>query len=108
MPVFYPECNNTVTYIQGLPVEFILYKDNWNGTTYTLDITNYNKLYTPQIGLPEVSDFYNTKVAVNSALTIPESSSTTITISAVVTPDVDLKVAIFGLEQKPEVVEEQT
>lgn len=83
--------------IGGEGVEFILSATNWNGTTYSLDTTGYTISYAPQLGLPIVSDYSNTRAVVTSALTIPEASGTTVIISSVKAPTTDVKVAIFGL-----------
>ena len=97
--VFNPQIygGTQTSYIYATPTEFTLAKDKWNGTTYTLDITGYTVASTPQLGLPPVSDYANTTAAVKAALTIPESNSSSITISAVNAPTRDLKIAIFGL-----------
>ena len=85
------------TYVGGEGVEFTLSAANWNGTTYSLDITGYSIEYPPQLGLPVISDYPNTKTVVKAALTIPEASGSTVVISCVKTPTVDVRVAIFGL-----------
>lgn len=84
-------------YVVGQPYEFTLLASAWNGTTYTLDITGYTIKNTPQIGLPLINDYANTRAVVEAALTIPQASGTTVIISAVKTPTVDIKIAIFGL-----------
>lgn len=83
--------------ISGEGTEFTLSAANWNGTTYSLDITGYTFSYAPQLGLPIVSDYVNTIAVTTSALTIPEVSGTTIIISSVKAPTIDVKVSIFGL-----------
>ena len=90
------------TYVQGNPVEFVLLASAWNGTTYTLDITGYVIESALQLGLPAVSDYANTQAVVKAALTIPEAKGTSVIISAVNTPTIDVKVAIFGLALAPE------
>lgn len=94
-PIIYGDYKTA--YVGGNGVEFTLLAASWNGTTYSLDITGYSIAYPPQLGLPAVSDYPNTKAVVKSALTIPEASGSTIVISAIKAPTVDVRVAIFGL-----------
>lgn len=99
--VFNPQIygKTQTSYIYATPIEFTLSKDNWNGTTYTLSISGYTVMSTPQLGLPPISDYANTTSVVKAALTIPESNSSSIIISAVNTPTRDLRIAIFGLTE---------
>ena len=94
-PIIYGDYKTV--YVGGEGVEFTLLAANWNGTTYSLDITGYSIAYPPQLGLPTVSDYSNTKTVVKSALTIPEASGSTVVISCIQAPTVDVRVAIFGL-----------
>lgn len=107
--VFNPQIygGKQTSYIYATPTEFTLSKDSWNGTTYKLGISDYTVVSTPQIGLPPISDYVNTGAVVRAALTIPESSSSSITISAVNAPTRDIKIAIFGLEKIAETVSEE-
>ena len=94
-PIIYGDYKTA--YVSGDGVEFTLFAANWDGTTYSLDISGYTIAYAPQLGLPAVSDYPNTKTVVKSALTIPEASGSTVVISAIKAPTVDVRVAIFGL-----------
>lgn len=100
------------SYVVGTPVEFVLSKDSWDGTNYTLKAVGYkigdNEV---QLGLPADDDTTNTQRVVQAALTIPNAvitnpdtsnniaGYTTLTISAVNRPSEDILIAVFGLEE---------
>lgn len=96
-------------YVVGTPMEFMLYCDNWNGTTYTLKLENYKiGNYGIQIGMPLVSDIDISQAIIECAFTISYSlftaatssaaAYTTIRISAIKTPFKDIPISLFGLE----------
>ncbi|MBQ8331127.1 MAG: hypothetical protein IJX94_01340 [Clostridia bacterium] len=99
-------------YVVGNPVEFVLSKDLWNGTIYTITTTEYGEVGALQLGIPPTSSMANANRLIRCALTIPQITNTridtdgddvketnqaTITISAVTAPDEDVTVAIWGL-----------
>lgn len=99
------------------PVFFTLEAGLWNGTTYTLNVSEYGRVGELVLGIPHTSSASNTERLIQSALTIAriehETSSidtngdgetdtfvysnTIITISAVTAPTQNVDVAIWGL-----------
>ena len=105
------EAGGTV-YVVGNPVEFVLSKDGWNGTIYTITTEEYGVVGDLQLGIPPNSTMPNAQRLIQCALTIPqisnvmvdndgdevkETNRATITISAVTAPTEDVTIAIWGL-----------
>lgn len=104
-PIQYGGADRT-SYVKSDGEEFTLYEKNWNGSSYSLDVTGFVISHAPQIGLPEISDYPNTRAVVYAALTIPEASGNTVVISAVHVPTKDVKIMIFGLSAAEQEVPE--
>ena len=96
-------------YIVGAPIEFNLSIDNWVGTTYSIKIEGYNVgAYGVQVGMPSVTDVNVAQEIIECALTVPTWSHTvatstaaaytTVKLSAIRTPSMDIPVLLFGLE----------
>lgn len=95
-------------YVIGEYIEIELLVENWNGTSYTLNFTEYGEFKDVQIGVPPSSsiknahniiqsgiaivDFYNsyTGVLTNSVYT-----STTITLGCVTAPLENVRIALW-------------
>lgn len=90
------------TYVVGTPRTCTLVASGWNGTRYTFIASGSVGSNGLQIGLPSESTAGNTQEVVKSALTLTniesDTSSVTITVSAVTAPTKDITIAIFGLE----------
>lgn len=91
------------SYVISAPAVFTLSASSWNGTRYTLVADNYKVgANGVQIGLPSNISTVKAQDAIKAALTITKTttntSSVTISISAVNAPTKDLDIAIFGLE----------
>lgn len=120
MPVFMPIIKGggaEPVYVLGTPVDFVLSASGWNGTVYTLTVTEYGEVGELQIGIPTSSSIVNAQLLEQCALTIAQIKnsytntdtdgdgendtkvykSTDITISAVTAPTEDITVAIWGL-----------
>ena len=109
--------NNDIVYVVSSPIDFVLSAGEWNGTVYTLTVTEYGEVGELQLGIPTSSSIVNAQLLEQCALTIAQIensyqntdtdgdgtndtrvySSTNITISAVTAPTKDVTIAIWGL-----------
>ena len=99
-------------YVTGGYVTTVLEASKWNGTTYILTVNNYGILpYDLQLSIPPVLNSpANAKAMIENALIItnvinyPNSTDdiqyeySEIYISALETPIIDIRVAIWGIE----------
>lgn len=97
--VLWPNGYQSSTYASGAPQDFVLSAANWNGTTYSLDLSagSYSSVSAAQLGIPPTSSMYNAMVVQRCALTMPSISTSTATIVAVTAPTVDIEISIWGL-----------
>ena len=105
---YVPDAIST-NYVVGTPVNFTLLASEWNGTTYTLDLSAYPSVSNNiVIGIPTTSSMYNATLMSYAALSIAQvtinrnSDTQAVTsanarISAVNQPTEDILIAIWGL-----------
>lgn len=97
----------TVNYVtEGICLEFTLKANKWNGTTYSLSVSNHGTNTDLRLGLPIHTSAINAKRMVQSALTLPYVRTynsdgvdyITMDISATYAPTEDITVAIWGFQ----------
>ena len=114
---------NIISYVNGDPVSFTLYKDQWDGTTYELSCLGYKLISAEdgvQLGLDSTASAVNNQYVIEAALTMPQASTVeakpadntagrvNVKISAVKVPPTDITIALFGLEEAERVMVTQT
>lgn len=88
-----------MNYVVGNYTEKTLLLENWNGTSYYLDIPEFVNLYDVQIGIPPNSSAPNARMLIESCLSVPEvtsnDSGTSLKISALKAPTTDVIIAVW-------------
>ena len=91
-------------YVIGEYIEVELLVENWNGTSYTLELSEYGEFKDVQIGVPSSSGIKNSHNMIQSGIAIVyfynnySSSiyvSTTITLGCVTAPLENVRIALW-------------
>lgn len=101
------DITHTAYVSQGVCLEFTLEASKWNGTVYTLTVSDHGAADELRLGLPANTSAVNAKRLVESALTMPyvrnytsnDIQYITMEISAVYAPTEDVQIAIWGFPQ---------
>lgn len=97
-------------YVPGELTEFTLTKDNWSGTTYEIDATDYTleSVQNAVLGYPINATQANNELITSLGLTLMggqytgDAQNNYLKISALSAPDTDITIGVFGLKAKGE------